>query len=142
MSIKLTTRQREVLDLLSEGLLATQVGEKLGLSPNTVKAHVRLLKNKFDISSGNTTLLITRYRAHFPGPDRLWTMIADKAVAGESRDATAILLAQLINDKVSVDEIADRMTRSKYFVQNLADYGQRLLHDQECSGDNHADLPV
>jgi DNA-binding NarL/FixJ family response regulator len=36
----ITTRQKEILDLLSQGLLNKQIADELGISANTVKAHL------------------------------------------------------------------------------------------------------
>ena len=133
MSVNLTTLQKEVLDLLAQGLTAEQTGEKLGRSPNTIKAHVRFLKHKFGIPYSNTTQLVTLYRSHYPGPDRIWMMIADIAAAGELRDVATVLLAHITSNGVSVEEMADRMNRSINFVKKLVDCGQKVLGTRNCS---------
>ena len=47
----LTTREREILELLSEGLGNKQIAARLGISTNTVKTHVELLFEKLDVST-------------------------------------------------------------------------------------------
>ena len=46
----LSDREREVLELIVEGLSNTQIGQKLYLSPNTVKTYVKGLMNKLVVS--------------------------------------------------------------------------------------------
>lgn len=45
----LTTREREILGLLSEGLTTQQIGRRLGISPRTVETHVSKLYRKLDV---------------------------------------------------------------------------------------------
>jgi DNA-binding NarL/FixJ family response regulator len=45
---KLTPREREVLDLLAEGLSGEQIARRLYLSPETVRTHVRNAMEKLD----------------------------------------------------------------------------------------------
>jgi len=132
VSIKLTTRQEEILELLAQGYTADQVGEKLYLSGNTVKAHIRLLKLKFGIPHCNSTRLVSLYREHYPAPDPLWRLLAHEAASGVVRDAAAVLLAHLIKQGVTVDEMASRMSRSSKYIERLADYGKGLRCAQNC----------
>jgi len=48
-SYNLSTRELEVLRLMVEGLSNPQIAEKLYLSPNTVKTHVRGIMNKLAV---------------------------------------------------------------------------------------------
>ena len=132
MSIKLTTRQEEILELLAQGYTANQIGEKLYLAGNTVKAHVRLLKARFGVPHCNSTRLVSIYREHYPAPDPLWRLLAHEAAAGVARDAVAVLLAHLMQQGVTVDEMATRMNRSAKFIERLADYGTNLRCAQNC----------
>ncbi len=50
-SLGLTTREIEVLQLVSLGLTDTQISEKLIISPRTVEAHVRSILNKLGVNS-------------------------------------------------------------------------------------------
>lgn len=43
----LTERQRQVLEMISDGHTATSIGESLGISPRTVEVYVKDLKLKF-----------------------------------------------------------------------------------------------
>lgn len=47
----LTQREREILQLLIEGLLYKEIGAKLDISPNTVKKHVINIYNKLHVNS-------------------------------------------------------------------------------------------
>lgn len=48
---KLSRREREVLQLLSEGQNTNQIAEKLIISPKTVSAHIANIKDKLNIHS-------------------------------------------------------------------------------------------
>jgi len=45
----LTPREREILDLLSQGLTMRQIGRRLGISPRTVETHVAKLYRKLSV---------------------------------------------------------------------------------------------
>lgn len=45
---KLSTREREVLNLLARGLQQTKIGKELSISPNTVKTYVNNLYTKYN----------------------------------------------------------------------------------------------
>ena len=47
----LTARELDILDCLANGLNNREIGEKLFISPSTVKTHVRNLYLKFDVSN-------------------------------------------------------------------------------------------
>lgn len=49
--IALTTREREILALLADGLGNKQIAARLGISANTVKTHLELLFDKLGVSS-------------------------------------------------------------------------------------------
>jgi DNA-binding NarL/FixJ family response regulator len=51
--MKLTTRQREVFDLVALGLSNEEIGERLYISPYTVRAHVFEICHKAGISTEN-----------------------------------------------------------------------------------------
>lgn len=46
----LSAREREVLALIAEGLSAPEIGERLHLSPSTVKGYMQQLYEKLDVS--------------------------------------------------------------------------------------------
>jgi ATP/maltotriose-dependent transcriptional regulator MalT len=46
----LTERQREVVELIAAGLSNDEVGERLGISPRTAKAHSDVLRQKLGVS--------------------------------------------------------------------------------------------
>ena len=47
----LTNREREVLELLADGLGNKQIAARLGISTNTVKTHLEVLFEKLGVSS-------------------------------------------------------------------------------------------
>ncbi|MBD3277043.1 MAG: response regulator, partial [Candidatus Aegiribacteria sp.] len=47
----LTPREREVLQLVAEGLHVKGIGRKLSISPKTVESHISNIKNKLDLRS-------------------------------------------------------------------------------------------
>ena len=47
----LTSREREILALLADGLGNKQIAARLGISTNTVKTHLELLFEKLEVSS-------------------------------------------------------------------------------------------
>jgi ATP/maltotriose-dependent transcriptional regulator MalT len=48
--LKITERQREVVGLIAAGLSNDEVGERLGISPRTAKAHCDVLRHKLGVS--------------------------------------------------------------------------------------------
>ena len=50
-SAELTTREREVLDLLLQGHTNKQIGENLGISPRTVEVHRQHVLQKYQVNS-------------------------------------------------------------------------------------------
>jgi two-component system nitrate/nitrite response regulator NarP len=64
----LSPRHREVLELLAEGLRNDEIATRLGLSPNTVKFHVRELylrigvRNRVEASQLHASVAPTRGR--------------------------------------------------------------------------------
>jgi DNA-binding NarL/FixJ family response regulator len=47
----LSPREREVLDLLSSGYIYKEIGDKLGISPETVRSHVKNICEKMHVRS-------------------------------------------------------------------------------------------
>jgi ATP/maltotriose-dependent transcriptional regulator MalT len=46
----ITERQRQVVELIAAGLSNDEIGEQLGISPRTVKAHCDVLRQKLGVS--------------------------------------------------------------------------------------------
>jgi LuxR family maltose regulon positive regulatory protein len=46
----ITTRQRQVVELIAAGCSNEEVGERLGISPRTAKAHADALRQKLGVS--------------------------------------------------------------------------------------------
>ncbi len=49
-ALRITERQREVVELIAAGLSNDEVGERLGISPRTAKAHCDVLRQKLGVS--------------------------------------------------------------------------------------------
>lgn len=58
----LTDREHEVLLMLARGLSTTEIGERLELSPNTVKSHTRSLFTKLEAHNRVQALAVARER--------------------------------------------------------------------------------
>ena len=56
MELKITTREREVLELISRGYTNGEIAKKLYISEKTVKSHRQKLLIKFKVK--NTALMI------------------------------------------------------------------------------------
>ena len=54
---RLTSREREVLELLAAGHTATRIGRELGTSPRTVEVHLRRIYDKLDVADRLTAVL-------------------------------------------------------------------------------------
>ena len=48
--LKITERQREVVELIAAGLSNDEVGDRLGISPRTAKAHCDVLRQKLGVT--------------------------------------------------------------------------------------------
>jgi DNA-binding CsgD family transcriptional regulator len=55
--LELTPRERDVIALLAEGLSNKAIGQRLGISPDTVKFHVGRLIDKLD-ATGRTDAVV------------------------------------------------------------------------------------
>ncbi len=54
-----SNREREVIELLSEGLTQKEVADRLCIAPKTVEVHIRNLFERFEVK--NTTELVVKY---------------------------------------------------------------------------------
>jgi DNA-binding CsgD family transcriptional regulator len=59
-SLGITEREREVLELLADGLSNKEIAARLGLSPNTVKTHVSRLFEKLRVARRTEAILLAR----------------------------------------------------------------------------------
>jgi RNA polymerase sigma factor (sigma-70 family) len=50
-SDRLTPRERDVLKLVATGLTNREIGERLGVSPRTIDAHLRSIYRKIGVAS-------------------------------------------------------------------------------------------
>ncbi|HWG56709.1 MAG TPA: helix-turn-helix transcriptional regulator [Gaiellaceae bacterium] len=48
--LTITSRQRQVVTLIAEGCSNDEVGQRLGISPRTVKAHCDVLRQKLGVT--------------------------------------------------------------------------------------------
>ena len=54
---RLTAREREVLDLMAEGLLYKEAADRLGLSVDTIRAHLRNIYKKLRVRNRTEAIL-------------------------------------------------------------------------------------
>jgi ATP/maltotriose-dependent transcriptional regulator MalT len=47
--LSITTRQRQVIELIAQGLSNEEIGHELGISPRTAKAHCDVLRQKLGV---------------------------------------------------------------------------------------------
>jgi DNA-binding NarL/FixJ family response regulator len=79
----LSNREREVLDLVSQGLKNQEIGERLFISDHTVRHHISAIFAKLDVS-GRLELILYAYRHRLAKPPR----------SDASADATASAAAR------------------------------------------------
>lgn len=73
MSIwRLSKREREVEALMLEGLSHKQIADRIGLSRNTVKTHIRAVYSKRGVSS-NVEVLAWHMQQPFPPPGMMYS---------------------------------------------------------------------
>ena len=58
---RLTARERQVLQLIAEGLTSVQIGDRLHIAASTVEVHRRNLMRKLDL---HNVAELTRYAIH------------------------------------------------------------------------------
>ena len=59
-SVRLTRREKEVLNLIEQGLTSEKIGEKLFISKNTVESHRKNLHSKFNVNNTASLLKVAR----------------------------------------------------------------------------------
>ena len=67
----LTTRERDVLGLICEGLADKEIASRLKLAPNTVRNHVATVYSKLGVHSRSAAIVWARERGLFAGELRL-----------------------------------------------------------------------
>ena len=60
MTLKLTTREIETLDLLAEGLYYKEVAERMGISVGNVRQKIHVIYRK--LNAANRTEALNKYR--------------------------------------------------------------------------------
>jgi DNA-binding CsgD family transcriptional regulator len=67
----LSKREREVLELLADGLSGAEIAERLVLSPETVRTHIRNAMSKLDASTRSQAVAIALHRHEIGDPTSL-----------------------------------------------------------------------
>ena len=62
--LKLTAREKEILQLLDEGLVEKEIAAKLSIDKSTVKFHINNMFSKFDVHNARTLLRRARDEGH------------------------------------------------------------------------------
>jgi DNA-binding NarL/FixJ family response regulator len=65
----LSPREREIMDLLAQGLTGEQVAERLYLSPQTIKTHIRNAMNKLEAHTRVHAIAIALRKGFISAPD-------------------------------------------------------------------------
>jgi len=65
----LSNREREVFALLAEGLSGAEIAERLVLSPETVRTHIRNAMNKLGASTRSQAVVMALGRREIPPPE-------------------------------------------------------------------------
>jgi DNA-binding CsgD family transcriptional regulator len=74
----LTQREQETIHLLLQGLTSKEIAERMGISPNTVKAFLRLVMVKMGVSTRSAIVgKVLGPASKFGGHDSARTMMAD-----------------------------------------------------------------
>jgi len=68
VATKLTVRELEVLSLLAEGLAASEIAERLFISPKTVSTHIDRIRRKLDLHSRAQLVAVAHRMDLFPAP--------------------------------------------------------------------------
>ena len=76
----ITARQRQVVTLIAAGCSNEEVGERLGISPRTAKAHCDVLRQKLGVARRR---LIPRAYLEQTGEDPLSKSLASVAGSGD-----------------------------------------------------------
>ena len=71
-AVRMTPREREIVELIGDGLSNKELATRLGVAAHTVKSHVRNIMEKLALHS---RLQIAVY-AHRQGPERATTLPA------------------------------------------------------------------
>src|ERR671938_59452 len=103
----LTDRQRQVVELIAAGLSNEEIGEQLGISPRTVKAHSDVLRQKLGVSR----------RRQIPVAYRLLTGVDSGSATGERHqriDRRTRRSATPHHQAASPDETAGRDDRPNH----------------------------
>lgn len=66
----LTARERDVLELICEGLADKEIASRLNVAPNTVRNHVATVYSKLDVHSRSEAIVWARERGLFGGERR------------------------------------------------------------------------
>jgi DNA-binding NarL/FixJ family response regulator len=66
----LSKREREIMDLLAQGLTGEQVAERLFLSPETIKTHIRNAMNKLEAHTRVHAIAIALREGFISSPER------------------------------------------------------------------------
>lgn len=115
-TVKITSRDHEVLELLVQGLSNIDIGKGLGISPRTVKQHIQRLSHKTRCSSdkGNlrASLALAYLRLTDPNPDH-------RELTAESKlSPRCIQVAQLVYRGFTNKQIGEGLGNSEQVIKN------------------------
>jgi DNA-binding CsgD family transcriptional regulator len=72
---ELTSRERQIVALVGEGLTNSEIGERLHLSPLTIKTHLSRIFQKTGAKSRANVVLLAEQRGRFRSPIEIAVML-------------------------------------------------------------------
>jgi DNA-binding CsgD family transcriptional regulator len=101
----LTRREREILGLLAEGMSGAQIADKLVLSPETVRTHVRNAMAKLGASTRSQAVALALQRQEIAGEPPVAPQASPTSSRQRSTGAAATALAGMLNGLVSLYDV-------------------------------------
>lgn len=99
MAASLTTRQKQVLALLDQGLTAPEISDQLGITRNGVYAHILALKKKRALAQD-------------------WTPTGERRIPGDAHELVQYatqdmdVIKSLVDQNQRLVEMVDRLTQT------------------------------
>lgn len=110
MTIKITERDQQVLDLLREGCSNKEIGKRMGICHNTVKAHIARLCDRAGVDPRSTTKRLHLLNRLYPA------QVNEKKLEALTEKQRRVVRAVLEGRKNR--EIADAMVHSEQVIKN------------------------
>lgn len=129
----LTRREREILGLLAEGMSGAQIAEKLVLSPETVRTHVRNARSKLGATTRSQAVALALRQNAIVDPESDAAMPTAPASDG-LRVSTQRVLGHLLDRLLDLHDV----DRAAAYIAEEDGLSLRLVAE---AGGNHHQLP-